>query len=193
MARWWLAGVLAFALVGCAPAPYVPPGPDEPHARVTVRVVHHVREGPHLHHRTALDGHEVPIERPDEVVGTPMVHTVRVRPGLARWRAGSRFYHTEQRTETVYETERYACGTEQAGYGSGSYTRTRYCSRQVSRQRTRTITVTDGACSREIRHRPIVGQQYVLRFDYHEHGRCELRCLRQLPQPGGRFHLEPCR
>jgi len=179
--------------VGCGPPRYVQPDLREPHATVTLRVVHHALSGRDLSHQTLVDGHGLPLEGRDAVVrGAPFTRSVRVRPGTRRWRFQSEFSHVESRLETVFETEQYACGTQTTGYGSTSRASTRYCTRQVPRQRMRTLRVSDGRCDSDLLHSAWVGQQYVVQFDYHADQQCRSRCFEQTPTSGGRFALRPC-
>lgn len=185
-----LIGALA---VACGPPRYEPPELHQPHATVVVRVIHHTLSGRDLAHTTLLNGFGIDIgERPGVVRGAPITRTVRVRPESTRWRFRSHFSHTEQRMETVYETERYSCGTQTTGYGASSRTTTRYCTRQVPRQRMRTVRVTDGVCEAETTHTPRIDRRYVIQFDYHANGQCRARCFQQTPQAGGDFRLTPC-
>lgn len=184
---------MALAGTACAPPAYVPPALSEPHATVVIRVLHHEVSGRDLVHRTLIDGREVShAGRVAVVRGAPLTRAVRVRPVPIRWSFASVFSHTEQRLQTVYETERYACGTQTSGYGSTTRTSTRYCSRQVPRQRWQTVRVTDGACEAVLLQTPHVGRRYVVHFDYNGHRSCRARCFEQTPLPGGRFQLTPC-
>ncbi len=181
------------ALSACAPPIYQPPALSEPHATVTIRVVHHEVRGTLSRHETLVQGRRIPIgEREAIVQGAPLTRTVRVRPELAGWQFASAFWHSEQRLNTVYETERYPCGTQTTGYGASARSSTRYCSRQVARQRWQTVQVSDGECERGFELAPRIDQRYVLQFDYYAPGQCRARCFVRLPQPGGGFQLAPC-
>lgn len=185
---------LALGWVACSRPIYEPPPPSEPHAVVTVRVLHHAVRGTSSSHDTLIDGDRISLGPREAIVqGAPITSTVRVRPELARWRFASSFWHTEQRMETVYETERYPCGSQTTGYGSSTRTSTRYCSRQVTRHRWRTVRVSDGDCSRDMALAPRIDQRYVLQFDYYANDQCRARCFVRIPGPGGRFQLLPCR
>lgn len=188
--------IVGMWLVGCAPSIYVQPPENEPHALVTVRVMHHEASGPNLNHITTLNGYDLAVTRPTAVAGAPLTRSVRVRPEPLRWRFSSTFFHqvTETRMETVYQTESYSCGTETVGYGSSARTQTRTCTRQVPRQelRTHTRTVVDGACEEHLALAPRVGERYLVQFDYLTSGRCRARCFRQIAQPDGTFQLVPC-
>lgn len=185
--------LIALWLAACAPPHYEPPSLSEPHALVTVRIVHHEVSGPDAVHHTLIDGHAIGLgARTTIVAGAPMSATVRVRPQPAVWRFQSAFSHTEQRMETVYEDERYACGTEQVGYGTSRRTQTRYCSRRVPRQRWRQVRVPDGSCEAAFPLSPRIDLRYVVQFDYHGPSSCRARCFVRQPLPGGQFHLLPC-
>lgn len=188
----------ALTLLGaCAPALYVQPPENEPHAVVTVRVMHHEASGQHLSHSTTLNGYDLSIAPPAAMLGVPVTRSVRVRPEPHRWRFASTFSHQviESRLQTVYHSESYACGTETVGFGTSSRTQTRMCTRQVPRQehRTETRTVIDGACQEQLGLVPVVGERYLVQFDYVANGQCRARCFRQLTQPSGTFQLVPCR
>jgi len=185
--------LIAGLVAGCGPPRYEAPALDEPHAVVTVRVVHHEISGRDLAHQTLIDGHEVSLGRREVALrGTPLTRAVRVRPLPSLWRFESVFSHTEMRMETVYENERYACGTQTVGFGTSSRTETRYCDRQVPRQRWRPVRVTDGECRSALRLAARIDRRYLVQFDYHGNRSCRARCFEQTPLAGGRFQLSPC-
>ncbi|MGE0788914.1 MAG: hypothetical protein AB7S26_24790 [Sandaracinaceae bacterium] len=188
-----LALLAAIVGLGCRPPTYVPPSVSEPHATVTVRVLHHRREGPQVAHRTMIDDHELPLgERQAMVEGVPLTRSVRVRPMPIRWGFRSEFFHHEMQMRTVYESEQYPCGTQTVGYGSSARSSTRYCTRQVPRQRWQNVTVRDGTCESFYLHTPQVGMQYVVQFDYMADQQCRTRCFVQTPTANGQFQLTPC-
>jgi hypothetical protein len=175
------------------------PAPNEPHALVKVRIVHHASPGPDLSERVRWNDYAVAVPAPSATHAGPMresIRAVRVRPELAQWRIDTRYSHTvvTQRMETRYRSEQYACGTETTGYGQTTSTRTRYCSRQVPYQElvTHHDTVVDGSCTNGAIHTPLAGAVYVLQYDYFGEDRCTMQCLRQLPATDGSFRFIPC-
>lgn len=185
--------LILLAASACARPIYEPPPLSEPHATVTVRVVHHEVRGQRSGHETTIDGHRISLGPRQAIVqGVPMTSTVRVRPEMAAWRFSSEFWHSEQRLETVYESERYPCGTQTSTYGNNTTSQTRYCTRQVPRQRLRTVRVSDGRCQRGFNLAPRIDTRYVLQFDYYANDQCRARCFVRLPGPGGQFQLRPC-
>ncbi|MBX3269878.1 MAG: hypothetical protein KF729_06435 [Sandaracinaceae bacterium] len=181
------------ALAACGPPRYEAPSLTEPHATVTVRVIHHDISGRDLQHQTLLDGHEISLgERVAAVRGAPLTRSVRVRPRPDRWEFRSVFSHTEVRMETVMENEQYNCGTQTVGFGASARTQPRTCTRSVPRTRSVTRRVVDGECRAIAPFSPRVDGHYVMQFDYHGPGSCRARCFEQTPQADGGFALRPC-
>ncbi len=173
--------------------------PDEPHAIVKVRIVHHARPGPQLDQSVRWSGYDVRVEELVPTPGGPSRETLRVirmRPELGEWRFAARYFHTVTRRqmETRYRSESYSCGTETAGYGTSTYQRTRTCTRQVPYQEwvTHTDHITDGGCTSASTHRPLAYGIYLMQFDYYGDDRCTLQCFRQIPAADGTFTLLPC-
>ena len=183
----------AAIVAACGPPRYEPPALTEPHATVTVRVVHHTVSGPELHHQTLLDGHEISLgERSAAVAGAPLTRSVRVRPAPAAWQFRSEFSHTEVRRETVMVSEQYSCGIQTVRSGTSTRTQPRTCTRRVPRTQSVSRRVSDGDCSALVPLTPRIDRRYVVQFDYHGHQSCRARCFEQAPQPDGRFTLTPC-
>lgn len=175
--------------VACGPPRYVPPAVDEPHAQVTLRVLHHALPGPILHHETLLNGDAIPVvTRGGASVGVPLTRGVRVRPGRGAWQFSSRFAHVEQLLRTVYETERYPCGTR---LGTTGGVETRTCTRQVPRQRWEAVQVPDGSCSAGFVLQATHGRRYLLQYDFYAHDQCRARCFSQQGTDGA-VQLVPC-
>ncbi len=198
MSRVLSALILAIALVGCVRR-FEEPRPDEPHAIVKVRVVHHAQPGPSHVQAVRWSGYEIALRPLTASASGPAIETMRalrMRSELGEWSFQTRYFHTVTRTqmETQYRSESYSCGTETGGYGQSRYTRTRTCTRQVPHQVlvTRTVEVTDGQCRSESVHRPLVNGVYLMQFDYFGDDRCTLQCFRQLPATAGGFTLIPC-
>lgn len=187
--RWW---AVALVVSACGPPRYVPPAADEPHAQVTVRVLHHALPGPILSHDTLLNGDAIPIvARDGTTVGVPITRSVRVRPGRGLWQFESRFAHIEQRLRTVYETERQPCGTSRVGSGSTSRLETRYCTRQVPRQRLQSVRVPDGTCAAAFVLQATAGRRYLVQYDFYAHEQCRARCFSR-EGTAGVLQLVPC-
>jgi hypothetical protein len=180
--------IIAALCAGCVHR-YTEPAITEPHAIVRLRMVRHAWAGPELDEAVRLNGYAI-----DVPPGMPGASTraLRVRPELTHWQFRTRFFHRVTQPVTRLVTERYACGSTRSGYGSSSYTSTQYCSRTVTRTDYVTRQVVDAQCGSSDGHRPVAGGLYILQYDFFGHERCTLRCLRQIPQPGGTFTLVPC-
>ena len=182
------------AVLGCGPPRYVEPALSEPHATLTLRLIHHEASGPQLNLRARLNGYGIalaPLER--GVAGAPVTRTVRVRPAQVNLGFSSHFFHRITRMETVWENERYSCGTQQTGYGTSQRTTTRYCNRRVSRTRPRTVVINDGSCETSIAVIPTAGRRYVIQYDYNGRSSCRARCFERVATTNGAFELNPCR
>lgn len=173
--------------------------PDEPHAIVKVRIVHHAQPGPQLAQSVRWSGYDVRVAEPAPSPSGPARETLRVvrmRPELGEWSFSTEYFHTVTRTrmETRYRSESYSCGTETAGFGRNTYQRTRTCTRQVPYQQlvTHTDRITDGGCTSGSTHRPLAYGIYLMQFDYYGEDRCTLQCFRQIPAADGTFTLLPC-
>lgn len=184
--RWVLA--LSLSIIACAPRHYVQPTSTEPHAVVTVRVLHHERPGPDLRHMVTLNTVILDLGEPDD--DASITGTVRVRPEPLQWRFESTFSHQDERThmETVQATERYPCGTPPR-------IDSRQCTRQVPRHqwRTDTETIVDGTCSAAMALFAEPGQRYVVQFEYLAGGECHARCFRPVTAADGTAREAPCR
>lgn len=169
---------------------YVEPRIDEPHATVKVRVLHHVRSGPQLD----LNGRIFPADDEFSIaVVDDGLRVVRVRLLPTTYRISSGFFHTVQQMQTVYVSESYACGTQTSGYGTHSYSSTRYCTRSVPRQQWVTVRISDGDCEAAVyQPTPIEGGVYLVQYDYFGPGVCSLTCLRQIDTGNGTFQFTPC-
>lgn len=182
--------VALMALAGCVSA-YTPPRPDEPHAVAKIRVAYHASAGTGLHQVVTVDGH--PVEVAEPVPGTDGTATsaTLVRPVDTTWEISSEFFHLEMRQvmETYYTTEYYSCMQ-----GFGQHAHMGSCSRQVSHQRwvSRSVPVTDMACTTGVRQIPRVGAVYLLQYDFYGQDRCTLACLEQIPTGPQTFRMAPC-
>lgn len=176
------------ALTGCVRR-YTEPAITDPHAIVRVRVVRHTWAGPELDESVRLNGYAIEL---GPAGPGPSTRALRVRPEPTEWRFSTTFFHRVTRPVTRYVTERYACGSTRSGFGTTSYTSTQYCSRTVPRTDYITERVVDAACGQLGAHVPLPGAAYIIQYDFFAHGRCTMRCLRQLPAPGGSFTLVPC-
>lgn len=196
MVRPVLSALIALLSLSACVRRFEEPRPDEPHAVVKVRIVHHAQPGPRLAQVVRWNEHEVALRPPTGYVPAESLRAIRVRPEPARWSFGATYFHTVTRTEwrTDFRTERYACGTERSGSGRFSTTRTRYCSRQVPQRRLVTVTdrIVDGACQGAVLHQPIAGAMYVVQYDYFGGDRCTVQCLRQVGATDGTFRFVPC-
>jgi hypothetical protein len=180
---------LALATIGCVRR-YSEPAVTEPHATVKIRVLHHEQSGPQLDlaGRLAPDGEEYGIDLADGGI-----RVVRVRLVPTVYRVASSFFHTMQQMQTVFVSESYACGTQTSGYGTHSYSTTRYCTRSVPRQQWTTVRIDDGGCeATAFQTMPIEGGVYLVQYDYFGPGVCSLTCLRQIDTGGGTFRFVPC-
>jgi len=184
--------VVALGLVACAPRLYVPPSAAEPHAELTLRVLHHEVSGVSLDYQVLVGEFELPLGAASVGQSSSLTRHVRVRPESEPWRFRTHFFHRETRMVTVFENERVPCGTQRTGYGRGARTSTRYCQRTVQRRRLRTTTVTDGRCEAHLQLTPQAAERYVVQYDYYGHGACRARCFVRSPGVGGHFSLRPC-
>ena len=170
---------------------YSEPAPNEPHALVRIRVVHHTVGGPQLEETVRLNGYA--IDMPPVPATAPATWAVRVRPEATTWRFGTTFFHIQHRQVLRTHTRQVPCGTTTGGYGRSTYTQTRYCSQTEQRWETVAERIVDAACDASSMHLPQVGGAYILQYDYYGHGQCTAQCLRQIPAPDGvSFRLMPC-
>ena len=183
-------------LAACGPGRYYQqPDPAEPHAILKLRVAYHEMSGPELDETVSLAGYALPAPTVDGP--RRFTRAYRIRPGEPQSvRVGSHFFHvvTVPRREQYTEQERYPCGSQTTGFGSSQRTTTRYCSRTVIKYRTvydRRV-ITDGECERRGTIAATPGDVYVLQYDYYMNAQCNLRCMRQLPEPDGSFRMVPC-
>ncbi len=181
-------GVASSALGGCV-RHYREPAVDEPHAMVRVRVVRHAWAGPMIDEVVELGPDRITMPRAGP---QPSVQAIRVRPGPAEWRFSTTFFHTEQRTRLENYRESYPCGSHTSYSNGTSHTQTRTC----YRNRTRTVVyqarVPDATCQARVQHDAVVGDAYLIQYDFMGHGQCTAQCLQQLPQPDGQFRLVRC-
>lgn len=184
--------VPALILLGCVPR-YAPPGLDEPHATLKIRLVYHAAPGPQLVERIKLGEHGIVI--PPSVArrtpGTNGTFHTRIRPEHAYFRTAASFFHTTTRQVQRMRTERYACGTTTTGYGNTRTTQTRYCSRQVTDWVTETVRVNDGSCEAANAFLPRAGTTYILQYDFFAAQQCSLRLLIEQVDASGAVTLVP--
>jgi hypothetical protein len=188
-----LSVIALVALGGCARA-YVQPTPNEPHAVLKFRLVHHDVPGPNLGMELRLGEHVLGRERIAARRGTPLSPSTtahRVRPELAQIEIRTAFTHQVSRPATRQVSERYACGTQTTGFGTNQRSTTRYCTRNRTEHYQRVDTVVDGACRVGGAFLPQVGQTYIVQYDYYAHERCTAQVFQQLARPDGSFHLVP--
>ncbi|MCX7808050.1 MAG: hypothetical protein N2515_05540, partial [Deltaproteobacteria bacterium] len=135
---------------------YSQPKPDEPHARVHVRVVHHAALGPQLDELVTINGEALTLNQVGP--GTKQT-TVRVRPEATRYGFETEYFHTvvTQEWQTYNDIERYQCGYNPR-------TGPVWCTRTVPRQRLATVErrVSDGGCSTVLDQQPLAGAEYLL-------------------------------
>jgi hypothetical protein len=184
-------GALGLLLGACQPPLYRQPDMTAPHAVVKVRVIHHQVPGPNRDASLRLNGLTVPLPAQADLKEAATV-AVRVQPEASTWALATDFYHQTSRQESYMQSESYACGTQTTGYGSTASTTTRYCTRNVTKYRTVTERISDGACQASLQHVPEVGGMYLLQYDFYGGGQCSMKCFRQKPAENGEFELSPC-
>lgn len=168
---------LALGGSGCVRR-YSQPEPDQPHADVHVRVVHHAELGPGVDEIVTLNGEALSLEDASSGVREAVV---RVRAEGSQYGFETEFYHNVQTQEwrTVYETERYQCGYSRTG--------PTYCSRQVPRQRLVTVTqrVSDGGCVSALDQAPLAGAVYLVQYEFMGVNQCRATCQRLVQSGDG--------
>ena len=94
----------------------------------------------------------------------------------------------------VGRSEQYYCGTQRSGFGSNTYTTSKYCTRSVTKYRNKWVTVRQprGACSRQVGLSPKPGDVYLLQYTFNGPGVCELSCVRQRFSGPGQFQNQAC-
>ncbi len=127
---------------------------------------------------------------------TTRTNAFRVRPELTSLEVQSDFFDTETRMvrEAYQVNEQYYCGTQRSGFGSNTYTTSKYCNRSVTKYRNKWITVRHprGACRSSVTLSPQPGEVYLLEYTFSGPGVCRLQCLRQHFTGPGTFQNEPC-
>ena len=204
--------VSAVALcLGCAPKEFRPPRGDQPHAVVKLRRTYVTGGGSNLHENASIltddettSGRVFGSTVDSSLAGAPRVDGVLVWPMPLQLTLDSDFFHYEQRqVQETYQvqvpysaTETYDCSS---GYGA---TRTyQTCTRQTTQYRsesrtrsvTRTVEISDGACTAKTILIPAQGHVYLVDYTYHARGACEMTCVEQVALPGeGQFRTLPC-
>ena len=189
--------IASTACTACAHA-YRPPTHEEPHALIKLRRVYQVAPGTHRNEVVSLLPRFVLFEVTRPAHTGPITDSVRLRPGPAKIRFTSRFFHHETRNvrqsytahESYTTTQTYSCGTS---------TQPRTCFRPVTRSRpvtryrtvTKQVQVTDAACDSGTAHAFEAKRVYILQTLFQGHERCSLRCYEQIYR-GNDFILSPC-
>ncbi len=164
---------IAGALVASCVRQYEPPDVREPHAIVRVRVVYHGAPGPQLEEHVRLNGRKIAMPEFRNLRNVPVTEPVRVRPGNSEWTFDADFYHLESSRES------------RSVYDSSSKTyRTEY--------HTVTKAVSDSICSARLGHPVVVGDMYLVQYDFFGNQRCAARCFEQAAQVDGSFRMIPC-
>lgn len=194
---------ISLALVGCIPS-YKPPTADQPHAVVKLRRSYEQQVGAALNEAVDIENHSALRDTvPARVASAPRTDAILAHPLPQTFEVRSEFFHTESRQvyesyqepHTHYETESYDCGSS---FGATKTYRT--CTRSVPRTRyetrwhyvTKTVSVTDGACSSALRFAPQNRHVYLLQYTYAASGVCSLSCFEQIDAPEGGFRNQAC-
>lgn len=174
----------ALASVGCVRR-YSQPSPEEPHADVQIRVVHHATLGTNVDEIVTINGEAVTL---GEGGGGVRQGTMRVRPEGLQYGFETEFYHfiTTQEWRTVYDTQRYQCGYNRSGPV--------YCTRQVPRQQLVTVTnrVSDGGCGAALDQVPYAGAVYLVQYEFAGVGQCQATCQRLVQDASGQMQATQC-
>jgi hypothetical protein len=197
------APVLALALTHCVPR-YEPPTADQPHAVLKLRRTYEEVAGSVLSEAVEIEDHValhagVAAElarapRTDALLAHPIPQTFEVLSEFSHHET-RQVYESYQEPHTSYETESYDCSS---GFGTSKTFRT--CTRSVPRTRyetkwrwvTRTIQVSDGACSAALRFAPENRHVYLLQYTYSAPSVCALSCFEQIGAPDGTFRDQSC-
>ncbi|MFO0686950.1 MAG: hypothetical protein U0234_33105 [Sandaracinus sp.] len=176
--------VLLAGASGCVRR-YPQPSPEEPHADVQIRVVHHQELAPRYDESVQIDGYAVSF---GEAVPGVRQTTMRVRPGPADWAFSTDFFHevTTWQTQTYWQSQSYVCGSGRYG--------PQYCSRSIPMTRTVPVTVRvpDGGCTTGMMQTPLAGAVYLVQYELVANGICQATCQRLLAGPGGTTVAMPC-
>jgi len=174
----------AASSVGCVRR-YSQPSPEEPHADVQIRVVHHATLGTNVEEIVTINGEAVTL---GEGGGGVRQGTMRVRPEGLQYGFETEFYHfiTTQEWRTVYDTQRYQCGYNRSGPV--------YCTRQVPRQQLVTVTnrVSDGGCGAALDQVPMAGAVYLVQYEFAGVGQCQATCQRLVQGANGQMMATQC-
>lgn len=180
----WLSFGLLVIASGCVRR-YPQPSPDEPHADVQIRVVHHQEIAPRYDESVRIDGY--PVSFGEDGVGVRQT-TMRLQPGPVDWSFSTDFFHevTTWQTQTYWQSQSYVCGSGRYG--------PQYCSRSVPMTRTVPVTVRvpDGGCTTGMRGAPLAGAVYLVQYEFVANGICQATCQRLLAGPGGATVAMPC-
>ncbi len=175
---------LALGATGCVKR-YSQPSPEEPHADVQIRVVHHTTLGTDMEEIVTINGEAVTLS---DGAGGVREGTMRVRPEAIQYGFETEFFHNvvSQEWRTYYETQRYQCGYNRSGPV--------YCTRSVPQQRLVTVTtrVSDGGCGTLLDQQPLAGAVYLVQYEFAAAGQCQASCQRLLQDANGQLQATSC-
>jgi hypothetical protein len=164
---------------------YSQPSPEEPHADVQIRVVHHATLGTDVDEIVTINGEAVSLGAGS---GGVRQATMRVRPEAVQYGFETEFYHfiTTQQWRTVYDTQRYQCGYNRSGPV--------WCTRQVPRQQLVNVTqrVSDGGCGTTLDQTPLAGAVYLVQYEFAGVGQCQATCQRLVQDASGQMMATAC-
>lgn len=189
-----LLGAALLACHGNALVPrYAEPEADEPHAIVKLRSLYLDHPGEQLDELVTVGGDRIDLAAPTAATRT---NAFRVRPETTAVEIESDFFDVERHMvrESYQVSEQYYCGTQRSGFGSNTYTTSKYCTRSVTKYRNKWVTVRHprGACRKQIDLSPKPGDVYLLQYTFNGPGLCELSCVRQRFSGPGQFQNQPC-
>lgn len=178
--------IVAIVLASGCVRRYSQPRPDEPHADVQIRVVHHATLGTNVDEIVTLNGEAVTLDTAGAGVRQA---TMRVRPEAVQYGFETEFYHfvTTQEWRTVYDTQRYQCGYN-------ARTGPVWCTRSVPRQQLVNVThrVSDGGCGTALDQVPLAGGVYLVQYEFSGVGQCTASCQRLVQDASGQMQATAC-
>jgi hypothetical protein len=170
---------LAVTSAGCVRR-YSQPAMEDPHADVQIRVVHHAELGPNVEEIVTINGEAVRLEG----AGSVREAVMRIRPEGMQYGFETEFYHFVQQQQTVWENQRYQCGSNRQGPV--------YCNRQVPVQRVVTTRVSDGGCGTLLDQVPLAGAVYLVQYEFAGVGQCRATCQRIVQGVNGQSMATEC-
>jgi len=187
---------LVCLLPGACVPPYEPPRSDQPNAIIKLRRTYETTAGSSLSEAVDIDDHSALRESANSAIAkAPRTGAILAHPIPGTFLVRSDFFHNEVRTvqesyqepHTSYQTESYSCGSATC---SRSVSHTTYETRW--RTVTKTVQVSDGACSRALRFAPQDGHVYLLQYTYQAPAVCSLSCFEQIQNSDATFHDQLC-